>query len=820
MPSGRSSPSAGPLLSAADLPEPRERHPSPSHVVLPRETLWSIAASRLGSALLWKDIAELNYGMTQPDGDALTTDHWVRPGWSLRLPPVTGDPHPDTRNRPPDPCDRRRDTPARPPEGDLRGAMRHGHRGIDNRPDPGPPPLLSDGLPGYANGFIGARTQAAVIPSVPTNRGNPAGHPLPPFTPVGGGVVGAGVVNLLERMRRAQQRHRNDGTYIRLPDQMGRAFEQRLRIGDGPAVVHDVDHSLRLLVRTWMASGRGMPVVNGVRVHREVIELVLESAVDAGPACDPFALKEDGRSVLIDRGVVSDQRTSGAEVKGAPAPMLATVGLSEDGLVMVNLESMGSLVINGDPAGCEGVVRALALELATSLWAGQFDLFLVGFGAELERFERVTTVPDVPWLIRQLSHRRISGTALLEATGYRSFAHARCVEASDAWDPVVVICGPATPKSDTENLLGLASDPSQGTAIVTVGGQAASPFLISLTSTDNPSSLDLLGSVVFPQRLESEELDEVTLLLDTASNRESILSSDEPYVDLPIPLPAPVEEDVRSVGGPVPARPTTDSLNGCAATGPVTSELNGGVHQVEVAVLGPIEIRGAAREFTRAGARELVIYLALHPNGASNEAWATALWPDRLMAPSSLHSTASVARRALGQSPDGLDHLPRSHGRLALSSTVATDWDRFVVLADSRDNKDRRSALELVRGRPFEGLRSADWPILEGIGPAIEAAVVDLSGRLAGACLATGDPKGAEWASRKGLLVSPYDERLYRMLMRAADLGGHPAGVEAVMAELVKLVADDVEPFDSVHPRTMDLYRSLTRRRSLAAGKR
>ena len=87
-----------------------------------------------------------------------------------------------------------------------------------------------------------------------------------------------------------------------------------------------------------------------------------------------------------------------------------------------------------------------------------------------------------------------------------------------------------------------------------------------------------------------------------------------------------------------------------------------------------------------------------------------------------------------------------------------------------------QSALELVRGRPFEGLRSSDWPILEGIGPAIEAAVVDLSGRLAGACLAAGDARGAEWAARQGLLVSPYDERLYRMLMRAADVGGNPGG--------------------------------------------
>jgi hypothetical protein len=151
---------------------------------------------------------------------------------------------------------------------------------------------------------------------------------------------------------------------------------------------------------------------------------------------------------------------------------------------------------------------------------------------------------------------------------------------------------------------------------------------------------------------------------------------------------------------------------------------------------------------------------------------------------------------------------------LALSHTVGTDWDRFVALADSDDVEHWRSALELVRGRPFEGLRSSDWPILEGIGPAIEAAVVDLSGRLAGACLAARNPQGAEWASRRGLLVSPYDERLYRMLMRAADLGGNPAGVESVMAELIKLVADDIEPYDSVHPSTMELYRSLTRRKA------
>jgi len=64
--------------------------------------------------------------------------------------------------------------------------------------------------------------------------------------------------------------------------------------------------------------------------------------------------------------------------------------------------------------------------------------------------------------------------------------------------------------------------------------------------------------------------------------------------------------------------------------------------EVEVLVLGQIASRcdsgvhprlgqGAGRVLGHASSRRL------------HEAWATALWPDRLMAPSSLHSTASVA---------------------------------------------------------------------------------------------------------------------------------------------------------------------------------
>jgi DNA-binding SARP family transcriptional activator len=490
---------------------------------------------------------------------------------------------------------------------------------------------------------------------------------------------------------------------------------------------------------------------------------------------------------------------------------------------------MGSLAVSGEPSACDGLLRALALELATSFWADQFDLVLVGFGQELSRFERVRVVPDAMSLVDELRHRGRDGRALLHAAGHRSFAEARMAAGSDTWDALVVLCGPSIEARVARDLVNHADDAQTGLAVVVCGDSDGARHSLTLDGAGASSPLDLLGTVVWPQRVESAELEGLGGLVTTAADLSSVAPSVAPYASITAPLPRlsveqtdgskrwdaldPEAEPVRSEV----SDPSSFDLPTMEVDAPRVEAVVPDVEpEVEVAVLGPVEVHGNARAFTRAWAMELVVYLAMHPRGVSNESWATALWPDRLMAASSLHSTASVARRSLGQARDGADHLPKGHGRLMLAATVGTDWDRFVRLADSGEPADWRSAMELVRGRPFDGLRASDWPILEGLSAAIEASVVDVATRLASDCLATEDPAGAEWASRRGLRVSPYDERLYRMLLRAADLSGNPAGVEAVMSELLHLVADDVEPFDSVHPETTDLYRSLTRRRSSA----
>jgi DNA-binding SARP family transcriptional activator len=246
--------------------------------------------------------------------------------------------------------------------------------------------------------------------------------------------------------------------------------------------------------------------------------------------------------------------------------------------------------------------------------------------------------------------------------------------------------------------------------------------------------------------------------------------------------------------------------------------------EIEGSALGPVEIRGAVRPFCRSAAKELVVYLAFHRQGVRNDVWGSALWTDRCIAPSTLHSTASVARRALGQSRDGTDHLPRAGRRLRLAETVGTDVDRFTEVVANPDPAGWGEALALVRGRPFEGLYLADWAVLDGTQAHLESMVVDAALRVAEHLLRRGRGEEAEWAIRRGLRASPYDERLYRALLWAAEVMGNRVGMRSTMAELRTLAADgamavrDAKPGTGdrsapslLHPKTLALFWELSR---------
>jgi DNA-binding SARP family transcriptional activator len=67
-------------------------------------------------------------------------------------------------------------------------------------------------------------------------------------------------------------------------------------------------------------------------------------------------------------------------------------------------------------------------------------------------------------------------------------------------------------------------------------------------------------------------------------------------------------------------------------------------------VLGRIDLAGAGR-IERSKSIELIVYLALHPQGVTPDELWEALWPDRPVNRGTLHTTVTAARTGLVAPP-------------------------------------------------------------------------------------------------------------------------------------------------------------------------
>jgi DNA-binding SARP family transcriptional activator len=255
--------------------------------------------------------------------------------------------------------------------------------------------------------------------------------------------------------------------------------------------------------------------------------------------------------------------------------------------------------------------------------------------------------------------------------------------------------------------------------------------------------------------------------------------------------------------------------------------LDGLLDEVEVLVRVLGEVEAIRREGDEAGTEEKLVpvrqkaleaisYLALRESTVDREDLEINLFPDGANAAKTVYNTVSAARALVGENL----FPPIESGRYTLSDKVVTDYGLFCELVTQADETDDAllaadlltDALSLVRGEPFTGVgRSYAW-----VGPhrgMIVAQVVDAAEELAEVRLAMNDWRAAEWAARRGLRAFPSDERMYRLLMRAARAAGNVPGVQRVFRELCDVIADPdmgVEPEDTLHPETVALLEELT----------
>ncbi|MCS5524770.1 LysM peptidoglycan-binding domain-containing protein [Curtobacterium flaccumfaciens pv. oortii] len=79
-------PEAQPAAAAQEAKPAASTEKLPTYTVRDGDSLWNIAQQHLGDGKRYTEIAQLNYGVEQADGHALTSDHWLNAGWELKLP--------------------------------------------------------------------------------------------------------------------------------------------------------------------------------------------------------------------------------------------------------------------------------------------------------------------------------------------------------------------------------------------------------------------------------------------------------------------------------------------------------------------------------------------------------------------------------------------------------------------------------------------------------------------------------------------------------------------------------------------------------------
>ena len=745
-----------------------------TYTVVRYDTLWGLAEKHLGEPLRWREIFELNLGRRQPDGRALEDPKLIIPGWVLTMPAnatgvneetaapatvITPSRPVVTHHRPP-----HHPTPAITPSTTVPPTS--------SAVPPPPPPVTAAPLP---------------RPNEPSEHHSERG--IDPALLIGGGLAAASLVALLDRLRRVQRRRRRVGRPIPSTSADLEQVERRLRKAADLADAELLDLALRAFASGLATSKSALPAILAVRIGGGQVEILCDRVPDRPP--DGFRATDDERGWITDPDLNVDDLRSLGSGACAPLPALVALGDIDGGRLLVDVESAGTLTVDGAPERVDAFIRRVTVELSTSTWVDHVDILAVGpIDIDIIGAQRVTHFSDIDSALDDLEAAALTFAASLASARCENTLEARVSEyPDDGWIPTILMCTEPIGPDVLARVQEVTGDGGRGTAAVVY---SHIPAIWHAALTDSDLLLSPLGFRITPALLDlatATAIDE--LFTDVA------VEGPEDALDLTI------AEDVAVEAG---------------ATDPYIDP----PFEVEIRLLGPIEIVGGRSPLERRRCIELVTYLALHAKGADDERLKTVLWFDRAPTTATFNTTVSTARSRLGHASDGSPHFPHlaaTGGMYQVGPLVTTDLARFEArvahasrCAPSVAIETLRAALELVRGKPFDGARGYEWAFSESLIANIEAKIADAAHQLATLYLDAGSPQEATNAAMSGLVAAPADEILYRDRMLACDLAGNPAGVESVMDELCEVV-EALEPYDEIHTETLVLYERISHRK-------
>jgi DNA-binding SARP family transcriptional activator len=267
-----------------------------------------------------------------------------------------------------------------------------------------------------------------------------------------------------------------------------------------------------------------------------------------------------------------------------------------------------------------------------------------------------------------------------------------------------------------------------------------------------------------------------------------------PYV---LTIPAPLAETHRE---PTPSPPSGEPDEAEAAPGQSDQRT------ISIAVLGPLAIDGLAHKIKRAATYELLAYLAFHPQGASRDELAEAIWPEqdpKLTRPR-LWQSVTEAKRAVGKA--WVHHGERYQLDRAKVRVDLDDLDRLLTASgtDTSDPAALEAALALWRGEPLEG---SDYLWSEGEIRNLHATLVDLLERVGRSRLGRDDARGALQLAEQAIALDGLHEPSWRLALQAE----HSLGLRESIARRYDELARSLDTQLGLEParETRLVYRQL-----------
>jgi hypothetical protein len=724
------------------------------------ESLWEIAEKCLGDGRRYKEIYQLNQHREQPDGTRLRMADLIRVGWVLDMPKDAINVHVVSQDQ--DRPETLAQHPDKPVE--LDGHTHYAQADAKDSPEVTQPAAKAGGA-GDVGGSEAAptvqespdtrRTETAATAEAPQQNADSTvtsdvvsgvAESWPDFL-AAASLAAAGLLAVLGGRRRRQLWDRAFGSRLPNPEGEAAVAEMALLLGADPHGSRLLDVGLRHLSKELATQGRTPPTVFAAFLASTHLDLWIHPPEKEAPA--PWAALDGGR---IWRLTANDgHRLPDLPDIFAPYPGLVSLGTSEAGRVLVDLEAAQGLInLRGRSHIVSAALAAMAVELATNRWSDHMRLVLVGFGEELSLIapDRISVHPTLAEALPELEARAADVSRALQASGVSSVLTGRSRGVyGEAWMPVYLLTAVPPTEGEAARLAELAQTGTRlASGYLVAGEEIRGASWTWELSPDGRARVGALGLDVHGQLLPQQQYAQVIELFRAAG---------QPGVAMEDPEPS----------------------------GPAASQLHPGFRpSVEVRVLGSVEVIGPRplEEERLPLCVELVTYLATHPGGVHPQVLAGALWPRGVEAPVR-DATIARTREWLGIDSEGRSNLfADEQGRLHLGPEVRVDWLVFRELVRlSRSDPATEAArlgqaLDLVRGPFLHGHPAGRYLWLAGdeLVYEVSARVSDAARRLTQLLLAAGDPARAMTAAQAGLRMSDEDEPLWRELLRAAHATG------------------------------------------------